>query len=158
MTEEKNLQGLGGWLILVGFGIVISPLRIIGLVLPSYVEIFTNGAWETLTTPGTQAYNPLWSPIILGEMGINILLVAAWIFIAYLFFTKKALFPKWYIGVALFTLAFIVMDAYAITLVLPEQPMFDDETMKELARSLVSVLIWVPYMLVSKRVKATFIN
>lgn len=158
MTEEKDLEGLGGWLILVGLGIVISPLRIIILLFPTYSEIFSNGSWEVLTTPGTEAYNPLWVPIIIGEISINAALVIAWMFIAFLFFSKKRIFSKWYIGILLFTLAFILVDALAVKSVVPNMPVFDPDTMKEFGRSLVVTLIWVPYMLVSKRVKATFVN
>ncbi len=77
---------------------------------------------------------------------------------SYRFFTQNSDFPKWYIGIAIFSLIFIVLDAFSIRLVLPTEPVFDHDTVGELMRSLVMVVIWVPYMLVSKRVKATFIN
>lgn len=158
MTEEDSLKGLGGWLILVGAGIVLSPIRIIAMVFPTYLEVFSNGSWETLTTPGTAAYNALWAPLLIGEIAINGALVLVWLFIAYLFFTKKSMFPKFYIGILLFTLAFIVTDSAATSAVLPNEPIFDPDTMKEFVRTLIAVVIWVPYMLVSKRVKATFVN
>ncbi len=158
MAEEKNLEGLGGWLILVGLGIIISPLRIIGMLFPAYSEMFSNGSWAALTTPGTETYNPLSATILYGEMAINGGLVLAWIFIASLFFLKKRVFPKWYIGILLFTLAFILVDALAIKTVLPNDPVFDAETSKEFVRSLFVTLIWIPYMMVSKRVKTTFVK
>ena len=158
MAEEKNIEGLGGWLALVGLGIIISPLRIIGELFPAYLEMFSNGAWAALTTPGTGAYHSLWTPILFGEIAINCGLVLVWGYIAFLFFTKKKVFPKWYIGISLFTLAFILIDALVIKAVLPNGPIFDTETTKEIARSLFATLIWVPYMLVSKRVKATFVK
>lgn len=158
MDEEKKLEGLGGWLALVGLGIIISPLRIIGVLFPTYLEMFSNGSWTELTTLGTENYNPLWAPILYGEMAINVGLVLSWIFIASLFFCRKRAFPKWYIGILLFTLVFILVDALAIKTVLPTEPVLDAETLKELGRSLVASLIWIPYMLVSKRVKATFVK
>jgi branched-subunit amino acid transport protein len=158
MSEEKQIEGLGGWLILVGLGIIISPFRIVAQVFPAYSEIFSNGSWAVLTTPGTEAYNPLWAPILFGEMIINGGMVITWIFIAFLFFSKKKIFPKWYIGMLIFSLAFIVFDALIIKSVLPNEPVFDAETIKEFGRSLIATLIWVPYMLVSKRVKATFVK
>lgn len=91
-------------------------------------------------------------------MAINGGLVLAWVFIAFLFFSKKKIFPRWYIGMLLFTLVFILIDALAIKSVLPNEPVFDAETVKELGRSLIATLIWVPYMLISKRVKATFVK
>jgi hypothetical protein len=71
MSEEKNLDGLGGWLIIVGLGIIISPLRVIVQLFPLYSEMISTGSWAALTTPGTEAYNPLWAPILFGEMAIN---------------------------------------------------------------------------------------
>ncbi|UXY13611.1 DUF2569 domain-containing protein [Chitiniphilus purpureus] len=158
MEKEKNLEGLGGWLILVGLGIIISPLRILGQMFVMYSEIFSNGVWAALTTPGTEVYNPLWASILFGEMALNGVLALVWIFIAFLFFSKKKVFPKWYIGILLFTVVFILIDALVIKAVLPDEPIFDAQTYKELGRSLLVALIWIPYMQVSKRVKATFVN
>ena len=158
MAEEKNLEGLGGWLVLVGLNIIYSPLRIIADVFSVYSDLFSDGSWEALTTPGTEDYNPLWAPILIGEMAINGGLVLAWIFVVVLFFSKKKEFPKWFIGTLLFNLAFILIDALAVKSVLPNEPVFDAETVKEVGRTLIYMVIWVPYMLVSKRVKTTFVK
>lgn len=158
MTEEVKYKGLGGWLILVGLGVIISPLKIIAFIFPIYSEVFTNGSWEVLTTPGMDAYDPLWAPILIGEIVINAGVVITWLFIAFLFFTKKKAFPKYYIGLMTFTLVFLLVDAMAIKVVLPSEPVFDPDTTKEVFRQLIAVLIWVPYMFISKRVKATFVH
>ncbi len=158
MTDEKKLEGLGGWLILVGLGIIASPIKISAQIYPVYSKLFTGGSWAALTTPGTEAYHPLWAPILISEISINVALALTWLFIAFLFLTKKRLFPKWYIGILVFTLAFMLVDAVAIKAVLPNEEIFDPDTIKELARTLVTMLIWVPYMLMSKRVKATFVK
>ena len=158
MSEEKNLEGIGGWLILVAIGIVITPIRHVILMMTTYPEIFSTGAWEILTTQGNEAYHPPWAPIIVGEIVISSALILVWLYMAYRFFTKKTDFPKWYIGIAVFSLVYVLADAFAVKLVLPNEPVFDPDTIKEVARSVIMVVIWVPYMLVSKRVKATFIK
>ena len=158
MSEEKKLEGIGGWLILVAIGIVVTPIRIVMLIMTTYPEIFSTGTWEALTTQGSETYNPLWAPIIIGEILINFGLILVWLYMAYKFFTKSRDFPKWYIGIAVFSLVFIVADAFVVKLVLPNKPVFDPDTIKELVRSVIMVVVWVPYMLVSKRVKATLIN
>lgn len=158
ITEKKKIEGISGWLILVGIGIVVSPLRIITQIFPAYSKIFSDGSWAALTTPGTKVYSPLWSPLLFGEMAINGGLVLAWLFVAFIFFSKKKEFPKWYIGILTFSLTFILLDAFVISAVLPGKPVFDVETSKEFFRALVVTLIWIPYMLISKRVKATFVN
>jgi hypothetical protein len=58
--------------------------------------------------------------------------------------------------VAISSLLFIIADAWLGSLVLPDEPTFDPDTAREVGRSLVVVLMWVPYLLVSKRVKNTF--
>ncbi len=77
---------------------------------------------------------------------------------AYKFFTKSRDFPKWYIGITVFSLVLFVADAFTIKLVLPNEPLFDPDDIEELMLSVIRVVVWVPYMLVSKRVKATFIK
>lgn len=157
-VEDKKLTGLRGWLILVGIGIIFAPIRIIMQIFPLYTGIFSDGTWEVLTTPGTEAYNSLWAPVMIGELTINAALVLAWGFIAFLFVSKKAIFPKVYIGMLVFTFVFIITDTLAVKAILPNEPMFDPDTTKEVVRSIVAMLIWIPYMLVSKRVKATFVK
>ncbi|CCK77556.1 conserved hypothetical protein [Oleispira antarctica RB-8] len=157
-TSSDKLNGLSGWLILVAIGIVLTPIRIVALVLPMYADIFTDGTWDVLTTLGSDVYSPFWAPILIAEVVINIGVMGLWLYIAFIFFSKKVIFPKVYIGALLFSIAFIAIDAFAMTLVLPDEPIFDPETMKELFRSLISAIIWIPYMLKSKRVKATFTN
>lgn len=157
-NEDRDLQGIGGWLILVAIGIVITPFRLGLLMVQTYPEIFTSGAWEALTTEGSGVYSPFWAPFILGEILVNSIMLLAWLYIAYLFFSKKAALPKWYIGLAVFGLVFVIADAFAIRLVVSDAPIFDADIVRELMRSLITVVIWVPYMLVSKRVKATFVN
>jgi len=85
-------------------------------------------------------------------------MVIASLYLVYLFFTKNRFFPKFYILIAISSIIFIIIDAWLVTKVLPSEPMLDEETMRELTRALISAAIWVPYMLVSKRVKATFVE
>jgi len=158
ITEEKKLKGLGGWLILVGLAVIISPFRIIATTFPIYSEIFSSESWKMLATPGSETYHALWAPILLGEVVINGALVLIWIYIIFLFFIKKKGFPSWYIGVLVFTLAFMLIDALAIKVVIKDGPLFDPETGKEFVRTFIGTIIWVPYMLLSKRVKATFVK
>lgn len=158
MVEDKNIEGLGGWLILVGLGVILSPLVILVTVFPTYFEIFSDGSWAILTTPGSTVYNPLWAPLLIVEIGINAGLVLAWVVAATLYFTKRKAFPKVYIAIVLFSLTFIILDAIAVNAVLPTEPVFDSATARQVGRTLITALIWIPYMLLSKRVKATFIR
>lgn len=156
-NEEKDLKGIRGWLILIAISIVFSPIKLLTL-LPKYSEIFSNGAWQALTTQGSEVYNPFWAPILIFEIIGNIGMLLAWLYLGYLFFSKKILFPKAYIALAIFGLVFILADAFAVKLILPNEPVFGPDTTKEVFSALFMVVVWVPYMLRSKRVKATFVN
>jgi hypothetical protein len=41
--------------------------------------------------------------------------------------------------------------------VLTNEPVFDSNTLRQFASSIIVVCIWVPYMLLSRRVRNTFI-
>ena len=43
MENNKEYKGLSGWLILVGIGIVFSPIRILATTVPVFQPIFTDG-------------------------------------------------------------------------------------------------------------------
>lgn len=92
------------------------------------------------------------------EVAFNAILIAASIYLIYLFFSKHYFFPKLYIGIIVASLIFIPLDAWIVTQVFPGEPMFDPETTKEFMRSLIACVIWVPYMLISKRVRTTFVE
>jgi hypothetical protein len=156
--SRDDLKGLGGWLILIGIGVVLAPFRLLAAVVPAFAPIFTEDYWDQLTTVDSPAYHPVWAPLIIGEIVVNSGLILVSFYLIYLYFSKHYMFPKLYIAVAVFSLAFIVADAWLATIVLPDEPMFDPDTFKEVARGLVGVVIWVPYMLVSRRVKATFVR
>jgi hypothetical protein len=158
MTEEKRLEGLGGWLISVKGGIIFNPLFIIIQTFLVYSGLFSDGNWELLTNPGSYAYNQFWETILIGEISVNCGFVLLWIYIGYLFFKKKTLFPRGFIGILLFSLLYSLIDALAVKAVLPSAPIFDPDTTGALVRSFIGILIWVPYMLKSKRVKVTFVN
>ena len=158
MSEEKDLEGIGGWLWLVAIGVVIGPFRILLLLITTYPPMFSDGTWELLTSPDSEAYNSLWAPILFGEIAGNMALVVVTTYMAVLFFMKKADFPLWYIGVAVFTPIFILLDSVAVSSALPGEPVFDPETVKQLSRGIFSACIWIPYMLSSKRVKQTFVE
>ncbi len=158
MTDNNDLKGISGWLILVAIGVIFGPVRLLYTYIPLYKSIFEDGTWEALTTVGSEVYNPYWGMLLIGEMMFNSLLVVACIYLIYLFFSKHYLFPKVYIGIVVASLIFIPLDAWIVTMIFPDVPMFDPETTKEFVRTLFAGVIWIPYMLVSKRVKATFME
>ena len=86
------------------------------------------------------------------------MMAIAGIYLIYLFFNKKSNLPKWYFGLALVSTILIIINAYVASLLVPGLEAFDSETMKEIARSVVPLIIWSPYLIYSQRSKDTFVN
>ena len=158
MADNDESKGLGGWLILVGIGVTLAPIRMLITYIPAYKTLFEDGTWDALTTAGSQGFNPLFAAFLIGEISYNFIIVIASIYLIYLYFSKNYLFPKLYIAILTVSLLFIPLDAWIVTKLLPGESMFDPETIKEFGRTLISAIIWIPYMLISKRVKATFVE
>ena len=158
MKNPRELKGLGGWLILICFSILITPPSIIFQVVPTYIEIFTEGTWQNIINADSLNYSPSLATVIIIEIIYNSIMVLVSAILLYLFIAKNSLFPWVYIVWYGSSLIFIPLDAWLISIILPNEPMFDPETLKDYFREIVGVSVWIPYMLKSKRVKATFVE
>lgn len=156
-TQVSGPVGLGGWLIVVAIGLVLSQLRLLAFSITTFGRIFRDGTWTLLTTPGSATYHPLWAPLLIFELLSNIGTIAIQLWLLVLYFGKSKRFPRIYVWMALLNLAFILADAWFSSFVLPKRPIIDSGTAQEIVRSIVAVVIWVPYMRVSQRVRNTFV-
>lgn len=156
MKEEP--KGLGGWLILVGIGLFLTPFIIMASLLMDYLPIFTEGYWEVMTTPGSEAYHPLWAPVITVEIIGNIFFILFGIVLVILFFTKSHRFPKFAIVFYASNLLFIVFDLLWASGIPAVSALGYYDSFKDMVQALAKCAIWIPYMLVSKRVKNTFVR
>lgn len=155
---NPRLCGLRGWLIWVSIGIVISPLLQIVSFAQNIEGYFSLDVWHNVAVPSGVDYDPLFGPLLTLEMLGNQTLITMSFLTLYLFFAKRSLFPKVFIVFSIFTLIFLLTDS-----ILGEQiPMIaegtDPEESRAIGRAIGRCVIWCPYMLMSKRVKATFVN
>jgi len=150
-------QGLGGWLILVGVGLIISPIRI-AVIEFTILGLFLDGTWSAISSSQSEFYNPILAFMIPLEFIMNLAFIFGFIFLIYLYFTKSSIFPRWFIAIYAANLIFILADAFLVNIAVPDQPIFDPDTSKEFVRSFVACAVWIPYMLKSKRVEATFVG
>jgi hypothetical protein len=152
-------KGIGGWLILPVIGLFVFPIRWLVSVFNDYVPIFQSGAWAAVTTPGSPRYHPLWGPLLAGEIVFNLAFLAIDVWLLVLLFSKSWRFPKVFIAFAAGNLAFILLDAAVASYIASAMGHTGGTGMGgEIARALVVVAVWVPYMLVSKRVQNTFVK
>ena len=150
---ESKISGLGGWLILFGFIVIIQPLIFLNSLIRDFLPVFNDGTMEIL-------FNnlPELGYFIYFEIFVIFATMIVSFFNIYLFFAKKKLFPKLIIIILLFTLFWIIIDAYIVAVITPNTDFFDEESIIAIITSTMKCVIWVPYVMVSKRVKNTFIN
>lgn len=156
MKEITEPCGIRGWLILPVIGLIITPIRLVALLLTTYVPIFTEGTWEMLTAVESDFYHSLWAPLLIFEIIGNIVFIIASIVLLVLLFRKHYSFPKWMIIYYAANLAFVGIDFFAGDLIPAVAADQDPESLKELIRSVVGAAIWVPYFAKSRRVQNTF--
>lgn len=160
MSEPDFLapKGIGGWLILVVINLIVSPIRAAYVILDSYWPIFHNGTWQGLTSPESYSYHPLWTPLLIFGIVGNFIIVALGIATLVLLVRRSHYTPTFAIAWIGWTAIFIIADHFGADLVttIAEQSNSSPDT--EIFRSVIFAGIWIPYFLVSKRVKATFVE
>jgi hypothetical protein len=156
-TSERQYDKIGGWLIIVAIGLILAPLRLLVVLFHDLLPALSTDAWSRLTTPGTEAYHPLWAPLFLFEIIGNCVFILFPIIIAVFFFQKRRFVPQLIIVLLLANLVFVAIDYFVSDLIPFVAAQEDIGSLVELIRVLIACAIWVPYFLVSKRVKGTFV-
>jgi hypothetical protein len=140
----KDLEGLGGWLILVAIGLALSPLSCVhGMIVDLRVLYGSSYQIHLSAHPGLAA-------LVLYEAATNTIFLVAIVALNLLFYLKKKAFPFWMISYLACHLVLILFDHIAALRFYPHS------SPTSLLESLVGTAIWIPYYLRSERVKATF--
>ncbi|MGH7227757.1 MAG: DUF2569 domain-containing protein [Nitrospiraceae bacterium] len=147
-----------GWLLLAALGVALLPLRLAEFIAADLLPAFSKDVWSLLTTPGREAYHPLNAPILLFELTGNLILLVASLVLAVLFFQKRRVMPILAVSFLVFAFGFYVGDYYAARQLPAVASQDDTESRLDLAGALLVCAIAVPYLLVSRRVKQTFVR
>ncbi|MCB1066387.1 MAG: DUF2569 domain-containing protein [Verrucomicrobiae bacterium] len=151
-------EGIGGWLILPMLGFLTTPFMAAYNLIAVYFPMFSDGTWVELTVKGKEAYHHLWGPVLIYEMAGYVFFFFFAIVVNILFFMRNRALPNLAVALYLGNLAFVAIDQiYASRIpgvVLQDSP----ESANALIRAGIGTLIWMPYFLVSRRVKNTFVN
>ena len=165
LAEDSRLNGLEGWLSLVGLALVVSPIVLI------------YGLWNDLRFMTGPNYNAvgLIIPDLPGftvfDFITGVLLLAGLVYLNILFFKKKKIFPKYFMVLLIVSFAVNLLKYWAR----PSGAEFGqnweqweqasravEEIGNDLAfavsRSFIAGIVWVSYFRRSRRVKATFVR
>lgn len=140
---HPGLRGIGGWLILPAIGFVLGGVLIVaGLVISLAV-------FDEISDAG---YGGLWAFEILVTLALLIFLV----YTGVQFFRKKKGAPRLVIALMI---ANLVSSLFLLVFELGSgADDFAVESGRNLIGGVFSAAIWIPYFIVSKRVKATFVE
>lgn len=146
--------GLGGWLILVGFGVCMTPLRLSAEVAQVFGPVLRDGGWRMLFDGERELMLRL---LVWFELIANAILIVGSVVMICLFFMRSHWFPRVFIGFIAASFAVLVLDIVLAGQVTSLDGGFQAEDARGLTRALIYAGVWVPYMLVSKRVRNTFV-
>lgn len=159
-SPEENLKGVDGWLMLFVAGTFLSI--VLGLInLMSYGQAFSDIASVKDTIPG---YQDAAMPLLWFEMSVNALFIIAAVATIFLILKRKKLARTIAILYLSSNVIFMAADYLWGVSVLQNFDLlqYAEAEMKsvssDVGKSILSALIWVPYFIVSKRVKATLVN
>jgi hypothetical protein len=156
LNQEAQLQGLGGWLILVGFALCLTPIIRVSTLYQTWEGYFSAAVWQAVAMPQGGSYHPLYGPMLILEMLGNIFFLGLNLLALRLFFTRRKGFPKLYIAYLVGFAIFLILDDVGCELIPSLKSSGKDHT--EAIRAAFYAILWSLYMIKSKRVKATFIR
>jgi transglutaminase-like putative cysteine protease len=154
-SMSLSVEGIGGWLVLVAIGLVLTLLRILGTSVVVWTSVLNLQVWRSLTEPGGAAYHPYWAPALLFELFFNAVCLVFAVLLLALFFKKRAAWSHCYVVFLIANLIAACLDAYFIQQI-PAAAESPQGSVKQVAQAIIAAAIWIPYVLVSKRVKVTF--
>lgn len=147
-NEEIIVKGIGGWLLLLGFGIGVEPLISLIRLIDIPIRIFSK-----MSLGEIYYSNRIYAVAIVFDLSIQLCFLIFSSYNLYIFIEKKKEFPEFMILFFVCSLCFLVIDSIFMLLLGQEAKLGS-----RLISSLPKWIIWSLYLLKSKRVKNTFIN
>lgn len=134
-------EKIGGWLILPAIGLVLGCiLSVIGIILSF-----------SIASEIASKYKGIFAINLLFDIALTVFLF----YVAFRFFGKRRNAPAAMIS---FIIANIIVSGVLLVISIgAEAEPFMLESGKTLGKGIISAAIWIPYFVVSKRVKKTFV-
>ncbi len=158
VESVDEIKSIGGWLILPAIGLVLTPFVLIFQIAVN--GYFESGLWSSFKILG---YDNWWALNLLmgAEFAINVFLLVFSILLIILFFQKRTSLPKLIVVFYIISALTPIYDYVMYSELFPKELLadFDDtESFGDIFKSIIRAAIWIPYFMISDRVKKTFVN
>ncbi len=154
IEEKPKPYGFGGWLYLVALGLLLTFGSSFYYLLDTLFPVYQSGRLS-------QLYEENWKYafIIIYETAMNLFYVVFPVIIGYCMLKKKKLLK--YMAIYFYLINFAAnVGYYFISNSIEEMATHElmGEQGRNIVKSFVTCLIWIPYFINSKRVKNTYTN
>jgi hypothetical protein len=152
-TESLVYFGFGGWLYLVAIQLILGFGNSLFYFLDTILPLYQSGKLPILTQQ-----NPLYGIDVIYETIMHLIYIVFPLVIGYFCYKQKLLFKKLAITFYVYNILANIIY-YFISQAIPElaSPPISSKVMTGIVGSLISAAIWIPYFILSKRVKNTYV-
>ncbi|WP_445669493.1 DUF2569 family protein [Paenibacillus sp. FSL R10-2736] len=155
--SRKSYVGFGGWLVLFAASLFVQFIRLLLSILDNY-SIIISDEFKLITDPDSEYYNSSLYPSLIVDTILSLFICIMIIFIIYFCIRHSIWFKK--LSVIYIISSFIIQCLTLFWLLgihfLPEEFYEEINIYQGVISSLAYMLIWLPYLLISKRVKNTY--
>jgi hypothetical protein len=155
-AEAEDTYGIGGWLALLGVGLVLTPLVILLGFAFLVIDVYTTDMWTAFTLPGGSSYRAINAPLFVAVGSLEVFAFIGSLLANVLFFQKRRTFPKVYVFLSLIGLLTLVIDGAAAQAAYGSDAARRNKEIATLLIAAVTWTLWSIYLLRSKRAHATF--
>ncbi len=147
-VSQEKLKGLGGWLVIVGIGQVLGPIRTLMFMGQYYSDSATDAAFQR-------------APLALeGELALNVAYAGLVLFTSYAFFAQKRYFRLLFVLEVTCGPILVILDGLWIS-VMASVSLSAVLDAGELLQSILVCIpgaVWIVYTYRSKRALNTFVR
>jgi len=144
---RSDLSGIGGWLILVGIALLLTPIADVARIYSDLSTFYTGGFGQMLSD------HPAATELMVAQIVADAIFFVCLVALNYLFYRKNKMFPRMMIVYLFVHTIYILIRSHTGDVMLGTH-----DFSARAASATASASIWIAYLVGSKRVKATFID
>ncbi len=157
LKSDQELQGIGGWLILLALALISAPVKLFDYS-NMMASQFNEPSVLALTTQGSPSYDARWMALRLIETAGYGLGAIGVVLLIGLFFSKHRFFPLAFTLYAGWMVALNLTSYYLVQSTPAISERYGGNDPVAIAALLGSTALWTSYLWYSRRAKLTFVR